>query len=98
MFVFRAMWFARAFPTPLPSFDQNIAVAAAKADDFSWATHVQEFVAVRQASLSFFTNLPEDAWMRTGIASDNRFTVRALAYIAAGHLDHHLNIVRERYL
>ena len=98
MFVFRAMWFARGFPTALPSFDQEIATAGANADDFSWATHVQEFVAVRQASISFFTNLPENAWMRSGVASENRFTVRALAYIVPGHADHHLAIVRERYL
>jgi uncharacterized damage-inducible protein DinB len=98
MFVFRAMWFARGFSTPLPSFDQNVAVAGASADDYSWAKHLQEFVAVRQASISFFTNLPNQAWMRIGVASDNGFTVRALAYIVAGHVEHHLAILRERYL
>lgn len=98
MFVFRAMWFARGFSTTLPSFDQDIAAAGANADDFSWSSHMQEFVAVRQASISFFSNLPKEAWSRTGIASDNRFTVRALSYIVAGHVDHHLAIVRERYL
>jgi DinB family protein len=92
------MWFARGFSTPLPSFDQNVAIAGSNADDFSWAAHMQEFVAVRQASISFFTNLPNDAWSRTGIASDNRFTVRALAYIVPGHADHHVAILRERYL
>ena len=98
VFVSRALWFARGFTTPLPSFDQNTAINNAYADDVSWATHVEEFVAVRQASVLFFGNLPEEAWMRTGIASDNPFTVRSLAYIVAGHLDHHLAIVRERYL
>src|SRR5213078_3896824 len=50
--------------------------------------------AFRAATLSFFRNLPGDAWMRSGIASDNRFTVRALAYITAGHVAHHAAIVR----
>jgi hypothetical protein len=46
----------------------------------------------------FVRSLPETAWDRSGIASDARFTVRALAYIAAGHVEHHLAIVRARYL
>jgi DinB superfamily len=98
VFVLRALWFARGFTTPLPSFDQNIAVPGANADQFSWTAHVQEFEAIRKASILFFDNLPKDSWMRSGIASDNRFTVRALAYIVAGHVDHHVAILRERYL
>ena len=47
---------------------------------------------------TFFRNLPAEAWTRSGIASDNPFTVRALAYIVAGHLAHHVAIVQERYL
>lgn len=98
VFVFRALWFARGFPDRLPSFDQDICVAAAEADNISWASHVDEFRAVRMATLAFFRNLPEEAWSRSGIASDNPFTVRALAYIVAGHLAHHKAILRERYL
>jgi hypothetical protein len=98
VFLFRALWFARGFDTPLPSFDQNIAVPAAVADQFSWASHVADFAAVRAATLSFFCNLPEDAWSRTGIASGNPVSVRALAYIIAGHLAHHIAILEERYL
>lgn len=96
--VFRAFWFARGFDTPLPSFDQTIAVAAARADDRSWDSVVEEFRAVRAATVAFFGSLPADAWARSGIASDNPFTVRALAYIAAGHVIHHTKILRERYL
>ena len=96
--VSRAFWFARGFDTPLPSFNQNVAMAAADADRRSWTSHVEEFRAVRAATSAFFDNLPADAWDRRGIASGYPFTVRALAYVAAGHVTHHLRIVRERYL
>jgi DinB superfamily len=98
VFCIRAMWFARGFDTPLPSFDQDIAVVGAEADRIPLATHVEEFQRVRLATLSLFCNLPREAWTRSGIASEKRFTVRALAFIAAGHVTHHNRIVRERYL
>lgn len=98
LFVSRALWFARGFDSPLPSFDQDVAVAAARADEVPWANHVEEFRAVRLATLSFVRNLPGDAWARSGVASGNSVTVRALAFIVAGHFEHHLAIVRERYL
>jgi uncharacterized damage-inducible protein DinB len=98
VFLHRALWFARGFGTPLPGFDQDIAVPHAAADQFSWASHIADFSAVRTATLTFFRNLPEDAWSRTGVASDNPVSVRALAYIIAGHVAHHIAILEERYL
>ena len=98
LFTFRAFWFARGFETPLPSFDQNTAMSATRLDGRPLASHAEEFRAVRQSTLMFFDHLPNDAWARHGIASDNPFTVRALAYIAAGHLVHHVRILRECYL
>lgn len=98
VFVFRALWFARNFESPLPSFDQDVASANAHANGVAWAGLVEEFRGIRLATVAFFRNLPPEAWDRAGIASDNRFTVRALAWIAAGHLDHHTSILRERYL
>src|SRR4029077_8542006 len=77
VFSFRAFWFARGFDTAMPSFDQNIAVTNAAADQIAWATHVEEFRRVRLATVSLFRNLQPEAWTRSGIASDNRFTVRA---------------------
>ncbi|MGA3203662.1 MAG: DinB family protein [Bryobacteraceae bacterium] len=97
-FAFRALWFARGFEAPLPGYDQNIAAAGAGADRVAWATHVEEFRQVRLATISLFRNLPPEAWMRTGIASDNSFTVRAMAFIITGHVAHHVRILRERYL
>src|SRR5579863_3036356 len=98
VFVYRALWFGRGFDTPLPGFDQNVAVPTAEAERFSWASHVEDFRAVRTATLTLFSNLPEDAWMRSGVASGNPVSVRALAYIIAGHVAHHIAILRERYL
>ncbi|HSK64378.1 MAG TPA: DinB family protein [Pyrinomonadaceae bacterium] len=98
IFLNRALWFARGFEDPLPSFDQEVAVAGANANEVPWAQLVEEFRTVRLATLSFFLNLPADAWSRTGIASDNPFTVNALAYIIAGHVAHHMNVLKERYL
>jgi DinB superfamily len=98
LFVFRALWFARTFDAPLPSFDQNVAVAAAHSDGGSWASHIEEFKAVRAATLCLFRNLPSEAWLRKGIASGNPFTVRAIAYVIAGHVVHHRSILEARYL
>ena len=98
VFVFRAFWFARGFDTPLPSYDENVAVSAAGADERSWTSHLEEFEAVRTATSNFFESLPEDAWDRRGVASEKPFSVRALAFITAGHAAHHIRILRERYL
>jgi hypothetical protein len=97
-FVFRALWFARGFDSPLPSYDPDTSVAGSGADSVPWAQHLDELLRVRQATVALFQNLPGDAWMRTGMASGCTFTVRALGFIIAGHLEHHMRIIRERYL
>lgn len=97
-FVFRALWFARGFDSPLPGYDQDIAAASAGAESVPWSDHVAEFRAVRLSTISLFRNMPSEAWSRTGIASDNLFTVKALAFIIAGHVTHHIALLRERYL
>ena len=98
VFTFRAFWFARGFDSPLPSFDQDISAQNAAADERPWKSHVDEFRGVRRSTLDVFRNLPQEAWLRSGIASDNPFTVRALAFIIAGHVLHHAGILKERYL
>ena len=98
MFTFRALWFARGFDSELPSFEQDIAIRTAGANDRSYRGHVDEFRAIRAATLALFGNLPPDAWARRGMASGNPFTVRALAHITAGHVEHHMRLLRERYL
>jgi len=97
-FAFRALWFGRGFSEPLAGFDQNVGVGGARADEYAWARHVEEFGDVRRASLALFRNMPAEAWKRSGLASGNLVTVNALAYIIAGHCEHHLAILRDRYL
>ncbi len=80
----------------LPSFDQDIAVAAAGSDAVAWARHVEEFREIRLATISFFRNLPEEAWTRK--ASQRQSVYRACAFIVAGHVAHHAAVLREKYL
>ena len=96
-FAFRSLRFGRGFTTPLESFDQNVSADAAEADRVSWSCHVEEFRQVRLATISLFRNMPEDAWSRRGVANGNMITVRALAFLCAGHAEHHLAILRDRY-
>ena len=98
LFVFRAFWFARGLNEPLPSFDQEVAASANGADERTLSSHIDEFRAIRAATLAFFRELPPEVWLRRGIASGNPFSVRALAFITAGHLAHHNRILREKYL
>lgn len=98
LFAFRAFWFARGFESPLPSFSQDVAARHDGADDRPLDSHIEEFAAVREATVQLFSHLPADAWLRRGIASDNPFSVRALAFVTAGHVIHHSRILSERYL
>jgi hypothetical protein len=98
LFVGRAFWFARGFEGPLPSYDQDRAAQMAHANDCSWAQLVEEFKNVRLSTISFFQNLPHEAWSRAGVANDNPVTVRAIAYAIAGHVAHHTNVLKEKYL
>ncbi len=97
VFSFRAFWFARGFDSPLPSFDEGPAAAAAGADTRAWDDLIAEFAAIRAATSALFGSLPEGAWARRGIASGNSFSVNALAYMSVGHVNHHLKLLRERY-
>lgn len=98
IFTYRALRFARGDRTSLHGFDQDPYVLAADFDTRTLADLGEEFAHVRAASLSLFQSLNEAAWQRGGTASDNEVSVRALAYITAGHEAHHIQVLRERYL
>jgi uncharacterized damage-inducible protein DinB len=94
----RALRFARNDPTPQPSFDQDGYVRAAAFDTHPLADLAAELDAVRQATIFLFRHLDEQAWTRTGTANNAEVSVRALAYIIAGHELHHREILSTRYL
>lgn len=97
IFAYRALRIARGDTTPLAGFEQDDYVRNGSFARLTLADLVEEFIAVRRATLTLFRNLDEDAWMRRGVASNNEVTVRALAYMIAGHELHHRRILIEKY-
>lgn len=98
VFAHRALRFARSDQTPLPGFEENDYVRAARFDRRTLASLLAEYNAARASHLLFFEGLDEEAWMKRGTANDVPFTVRALANIIAGHDLHHQRILAEHYL
>ena len=98
VFAYRALRFARHDETPLPGFDENIYVPAGNFGARSLAELIEEFEVVRKASLLLFRPLDAAAWNRAGVASDNLMSVRALAFVIAGHGRHHVELLKTRYL
>ncbi len=98
LYSLRAFWFARGLATALPSFEPELVVKTARPEDLPFSALVREFGSARASTLAFYRNLHDDAWQRRGVASDMPFSVRALAYLAAGHVIHHMAVLRERYL
>jgi DinB superfamily len=94
---YRALRIAREDRTPLPGFEQDDYVRTAHSDRRSLADLLEDFATVRAATLHLFRSFDADAWTRSGIANSLEISVRALAYIIAGHERHHLEIVRTRY-
>ena len=89
--------FARADQTALSGFEQGDYVLAGAFGDRTLADLVEEFALVRSATSALFHSLGDEAWLRRGIANKNEVTVRALAFIIAGHELHHRELLKERY-
>lgn len=98
VFAYRALAIARGDRASLPGMDQDDYVAGGGFDRLPLEALLNEFEHVRRSSLALFSGLADDAWGRSGIANGVSVTVRALAFIIAGHQAHHLGVVRERYL
>ena len=98
IFAYRALRFARNDRTPLPGYEQDDYIRHASFDACSLADLSAEFESVRRATLYLFGHLDAEAWGRAGVASEAEVSVRALAYIIAGHELHHARILRDRYL
>jgi hypothetical protein len=97
IFGYRALRFARNDATPIEGFEQDDYVANGPSASCSLAQITDEFRQVRSASLSLLRALDGDAWVRRGTANKNPISVRALAYVMAGHVIHHQKILQEKY-
>ena len=96
--VYRGVCFARGEAAALPGFDENAYVAHAKFGGRRLADLVAELRAVRAATVAFFSGLDAEELLRRGTANARPYSVRAVAYVVAGHERHHATILAERYL
>jgi len=95
---YRALRIARGDQTPIEGFEQDDYVRDAPFAHRPLADLIEDYIAVRRATISLFRNLDEAAWTRRGVANKNEISVRALAYVIAGHELHHRRILEEKYL
>ncbi len=98
VFQYRALRFARKDAMELPGFDQDVFNDHAEANTRSMQSLIDEFIAIRRASITLFDSFSDEAWLRMGKASGNRISVRAIGYLVSGHQMHHQKILEERYL
>lgn len=98
IFSYRALRISRADQTPIEGFEQDGYIENGNFNNVSFSDLTAELLYARKSNLILFKSLTDEAWLRTGTASDNPVSVRALAYIMAGHVRHHLKILNERYL
>ncbi|MNJ37083.1 DinB superfamily protein [compost metagenome] len=95
---YRLLRIARGDKTPLPGFSEELFVSHANFDRLSIIQLLKDFSTVRNATLTLARQLDDEAWQRTGTASGELISSRALAYLIAGHAKYHFRIIRERYL
>lgn len=94
----RALRFIRKDKTDIPQYDHDKYVAAANFDRIPIKKLIEEFKSIRHATVALFANVSGDDWMSAGSAGGKPFTVRAMAYIIVGHVNHHIVVLKERYL
>ncbi|MBK9273895.1 MAG: DinB family protein [Flavobacteriales bacterium] len=98
VFAYRALRFARRDATPLPGFDEDAWVPAARADRRTLAGLLAEHGAVHAATLALFRSFEPEDLLQRGTANGNPISVRAIGWATAGHALHHVAVLRERYL
>jgi hypothetical protein len=97
VFGYRAFCIARGESRNLPGFDENEYMLSAPYNQIDLEDLLSELRLVRLSNIAMLRNLDDEAWMRIGTANDNQVSVRALAFIMAGHVRHHMGVLRERY-
>ena len=98
IYAYRALRFARNDQTELPGFEQDDYVPESGANDRSLEDLLEEFAVVRRSTIALFKSFEDRVLTRSGVASGNVMSVRAIAYHIAGHELHHMNIIKARYL
>jgi uncharacterized damage-inducible protein DinB len=98
IFAYRMLRIARGDQTPLAGFEQDDYVKAGNFQAHALAELLEEFTAVRRASIALLRSFDAEAWLRRGVANQKEISTRALAFILAGHERHHRQILQERYL
>jgi len=98
IYAYRALRFARNDQTELPGFEQDEYALESRANDRTIEDLLKEFAAVRYSTIAMFESFDDQVLTRSGVASGNVMSVRAVAYHLAGHELRHLNIIRERYI
>jgi uncharacterized damage-inducible protein DinB len=98
IYTYRALCFARNDPNRLSGFDQELYIKQAQADQRDLQNILEEYAAVRQATLTLYNGFPEEALPRIGNTTEYHASVRALLYHIAGHEINHLRIIKEKYL
>lgn len=97
VFGYRAFCIARGESQNLPGFDENEYMLTAPYDRIDLEDLLSELRLVRLSNIAMLRNLDQESWMRMGTANDNQVSVRALAFIMAGHVRHHVGVLHERY-
>ena len=97
VFGYRAFCISRGERVSLPAFDENEYIKQSHYDDRPLTSQTVEFVVARKSNVLFLRSLDDAAWEAVGTANNNRISVRALAYIMAGHVRHHVAVLHERY-
>jgi len=97
VFGYRAFCISRGERAPLPSFDQNPYVAESRYNEYGLSELISEFILVRKSNIALLRRLNDGEWKRMGTASNNPVSVRALAFMMAGHVRHHFKGLRASY-
>lgn len=98
VFAYRALCFSRKEEQPLPSFDENLYADNAEAGHRNWNTMIEEFITVRKSTQFLFESFTGEQMNRGGIASGNPNYVLGIGFIIVGHINHHVNVLKEKYL
>jgi hypothetical protein len=98
IFSYRALCIARHETLDLPGFEENDYARYSNANNRDIKNILDDYEALRHATITLFNGFDDSVLTQTGTANKNKFSVRAAAYMIAGHELHHLNIIKERYL